>query len=178
MQEMVRKAVLRDGKSQRRISRELGIHRETVKRMLQQEGLPRYQRSKPKLHPVMGPYLGVIESWLQADEEAPRKQRHTARRICERLREEYGFTGSERRVREVVAELRQKPKEVFLPLGFQPGEMAQVDWMEEATVFIGGEARKINLFGLVLNDSGALYFEAFERRSQEAFFCPKGHPHP
>jgi transposase len=175
IQEAIRKAFYRDGKSIHGIARELGAARNTVRKILASDPCapPRYRLSKAKSQPVMGPYRGVIEAWLKADEEAPRKQRHTAKRICERLREEYGFTGSERRVREVVAEIRQKPKEVFLPLGFQLGEMAQVDWMEEATVFIAGEPRKINLFGLVLNYSGALYFEAFERRSQESFL--QGH---
>lgn len=175
IQEAIRKAYHRDGKSIHGIVRELGVARNTVRKILASNisEPPRYRLNEPKAKPVLGPYLGVIEAWLKADEEAPRKQRHTAKRIWERLQEEYGFTGSERRIREVVAEIRQKPKEVFLPLGFQPGEMAQVDWMEEATVFIAGELRKINLFGMVLNYSGVLYFEAFERRTQEAFF--QGH---
>jgi transposase len=80
--------------------------------------------------------------------------------------------GSERSVRRLVAELSQKPKEVFLPLVFQPGEMAQVDWTE-VTVNLGGQRRKVNLFCLVLNYSGALYSQAFERANQEAFF--EGH---
>jgi transposase len=175
IQEAIRKAYYRDKKGIRQIVRELGVARNTVRKILADETCepPRYRLGQPKRQPVMGAYLGVIEGWLKADEEAPRKQRHTAKRIYERLREEYGFTGSERRVREVVAECQKKPKEGFLPLGFQPGEMAQVDWIEEAPVFIGGERRKINLFGLVLNYSGGMYFEALERRSQEAFL--QGH---
>lgn len=175
IQEAVRKAHFKDGKSQRRIARELGIARNTVSRLLQTpagEGR-RYRLRTEKPKPAIEPYLDWIRGILAQDEQSPRKQRHTAQRIHERLREELGYSGSERTVRRTVAELRQKPKEVFLPLGFQPGEMAQVDWIEEATVFIGGERRKINLFGLVLNYSGGMYFEAFERRCQEAFF--QGH---
>jgi transposase len=175
IREAVRKAHERDGKSARTIARELGLSRNTVRKILEEEAgkLPRYRLVKPKLKPVMGKYLGVIEAWLKADEQSPRKQRHTARRIYERLRDEYGFEGSDRRVREVVAELQKKPKEVFLPLGFEPGEMGQVDWMEEATVIIAGQICRVNLFGLVLNYSGGIYFEAFERTVQEAFF--QGH---
>ncbi len=173
MQEVIRKAILRDGKSKRQVAQELGIHRNTVSRLLKSSGPERYALTQPKTKPVIDSVLPIIEAWLQADEQAPRKQRHTARRVFERLCDEYGFTGSERRIREVVAELKQKPKEVFLPLAFEPGEMAQVDWIEGATVRIGGESRKINIFGMVLNYSGAFYFEAFERRTQECFF--QGH---
>lgn len=170
--EAVRKACLRDGKSQRAVARELGIARNTVGKLLKETAPRAYQLRKAKNKPVTGTYLGVIEAWLQADEASPRKQRHTAQRIYARLREEYGFTGSERRIREVVAELKQKPREVFLPLGFEPGEMAQVDWAE-VTVNLSGVRTKIQLFCLVLNYSGSLYCQAFERANQEAFF--EGH---
>lgn len=173
MQEIIRKAILRDGKSKRQVARELGIHRDTVSRLLKAEGPQHYALKQPKHKPVVDSVLPLIQAWLEADEQAPRKQRHTAHRIYERLREDHGFTGSERRIREVVAELRQKPKEVFLLLVFEPGEMAQVDWIEGATLRIGGEYRKVNIFGLVLNFSGAFYFEAFDRRTQECFF--QGH---
>lgn len=174
MQEMVRKAYFRDKKSKRQIARELGIHRDTVTRLLERQAgeRPSYRLPHAKTRPVTGMVLGVIEAWLKADEEAPRKQRHTAQRIYRRLQEEYGFQGSERRIREIVAKLRQKPKESFLPLGFQPGEMAQVDWAE-VTVDLAGVRTKVQLFCLVLNYSGALYCQAFERANQEAFF--EGH---
>lgn len=174
IQEAVRKAYYRDSKSIRRIVRELGIARNTVRKILFMEnpGPPRYRLNQNKPKPVLDPFMPIIEGWLDEDERSPRKQRHTARRIYGRLREEYGFGGSERRIREVVAELRQKPKEVFLPLAFEPGEMAQVDWAE-VTVNLLGVRTKIQLFCLVLNYSGTLYCQAFERANQEAFF--EGH---
>lgn len=85
---------------------------------------------------------------------------------------EFGYTGCERGVSGLVAQLKKKQPEVFLPLVFQPGEMAQVDWAE-VTVNLGGQRRKVQLFCLVLNHSGALYCQAFERANQEAFF--EGH---
>lgn len=175
MQEVVRKAHLREGKSKRQIARELGIHRDTVTRLLEYEAgkPPRYCLSKAKNKPITGRYLGIIEAWLKADESAPPKQRHTAQRIWDRLREEYGFTGSERRIREIVAALRQKPKECYLPLGFEPGEMAQSDWIEDMRAEIAGTICLVQVFGMVLNHSSDLYFEAFERATQEAFF--QGH---
>jgi len=134
---------------------------------------PRYHLSRNKDKPVTGRYLGIIESWLEADLSGPPKQRHTAHRIWERLCEEYGFTGSERRIREVVAAFRQKPKESYLPLGFEPGEMAQMDWIEDMRAEIAGKICLVQVFGMVLNHSGDLYFEGFERATQEAFF--QGH---
>lgn len=175
IQEAVRKAHLRDGKSQRTIAKELGIARNTVSKLVKATDRPVYRQLKPKPYPVVGKYLSVIEAWLKADESAPPKQRHTARRIWDRLRDEYGFTGSERRIREVVAELRQKPKESYLPLGFEPGEMAQVDWIEDMRVEMAGTICLVQVFGMVLNRSGDMYFEAFFRATQEAFF--QGHHH-
>jgi transposase len=91
MQEMVRKAFVRDGKSKRQIARDPGIHRETVTRLLARAPgvLAQYPRRTANKSPVTGPYLGVIEAWLKADEQAPRKQRHTAQRIYDRLVAEY-----------------------------------------------------------------------------------------
>jgi transposase len=136
LQEAIRKAKFKDGKSNRRIANELGISRNTVKRVVTQPkvSVPVYTRTKPLTLPVMGPYLGIIETWLREDAKAPRKQQHTGKRIYDRLVEEYQFVGSYRRVLEVVAQYRQKPQEVFAPLAFKPGEMAQVYWIEDLRV--------------------------------------------
>lgn len=172
-QEAVRKACLRDGKSQRAVSRELGMARNTVSKLLKEPEPPRYHLSQPKVRPVLNDYMAVIKAWLEADEAMPQKQRHTAKRIYDRLVAEYGFPGGERTVRKYVAQVRKKVQESFVPLAFKPGEMAQVDWMEGATVIIAGQACKVYLFGLVLNYSGGIYFEAFDCMKQEAFF--QGH---
>lgn len=173
-QEAVRKAYHVDGKSQRQIADELGISRNTVSLLLKTRAGEnrRYRLQKPKPKPALGNVQAWIQAILTGDEQAPKKQRHTARRIFERLKTECGYTGSERSVRRLVAELRQKRPEVFLPLTFQPGEMAQVDWAE-VSINLNGQRRKVQLFCLVLNYSGALYCQAFERANQEAFF--EGH---
>jgi transposase len=174
IQEAVRKAHFKDGKSQRRIAKELGLARNTVSRLLQTpvgEGR-RYRLKAEKPKPAIESYLDWIQGILAQDEQAPRKQRHTARRIYQRMREELGYTGSERTVRRTIAALKEKQPEVFLPLGFEPGEMAQVDWAE-VTVLLAGTLTKVQLFCLVLNYSGALYCQAFEHARQEAFF--EGH---
>ena len=172
MKEIVRKACLRDGQSKRLVARTLGISRNTVRKLLKEPGIPAYHLKEAKSKPVMGRFIPIIEAWLQQDQEAPRKQRHTARRIYERLVEEHGFPGSERRVREIVAQLKEKPRESYLPLAFAPGEMAQVDWVE-IWVTLNGTLQKLYVFVLTLNFSGGIYVEAFDCMVQEAFF--QGH---
>lgn len=174
MKEIVRKACLRDGQSKRGIARTLGISRNTVRKLLKEPGIPAYHLQEAKSKPVMGRFIPIIEAWLQQDQEAPRKQRHTARRIYERLVEEHDFPGSERRVREIVAQLKKKPRESYLPLAFAPGEMAQVDWVE-IWVTLNGKLQKLYVFVLTLNFSGGIYVEAFDCMVQEAFF--QGHHH-
>lgn len=173
IQEAVRKAKLRDGKSNRQIARDLGISRNTVRKFLLRKSTESvsYKRNKTQKR-VTGIFIPIIEAWLAEDEHAPRKQRHTAQRIYERLKEEYEFPGSARRIREIVAVLRNKQSEVYLPLAFEPGEMAQVDW-GEVWIWLGGVYRKVYVFVITLNYSGGIYVEAFERMVQEAFF--QGH---
>lgn len=174
MKELVRKAHFREGKSQREIAEELGINRRTVSKLLKMapEEVPQYHRKQPITHPVLGEYIGIITHWLELDILAPRKQRHTAQRMYERLREERGYPGSYSAVRDYLRQVQKKPKEVFLPLAFAPGEMAQVDWAD-VTIELAGVPTVVQLFGLTLNYSGGIYFEAFERSNQEAFF--QGH---
>src|ERR1019366_8923078 len=89
----VRRAVRVEGRSQRAVARELGLSRETVRKMLQFAVPPGYQRQQPIRRPKLGPWLGVIDAILEDDKLRPAKQRHTAKRIFERLKEEQGFTG-------------------------------------------------------------------------------------
>jgi len=174
MKELVRIAFHREKKSKSEIARQFGLSRKTVRKLLKlPEGeIPKYCLTKQKERPVLGGFLPVIEAWLKEDESAPRKQQHTAKRIYDRLREEEGFTGSERTVRQYVAQLRKKPKEVYLPLAFEPGEMAQVDWCE-VWIWLGGMYQKIYVFVVTLNYSGGIYAEAFDTMVQEAFL--QGH---
>jgi transposase len=172
-QEAVRKACLRDGKSQRAVSRETGMARNTISKLLKTPERPRYHLSRPRVRPVLQDYAPIIEAWLEEDERAPRKQQHTAKRVYDRLVAEHGFPGSERSVRRYVAEVRETVRESHVPLAFEPGEMAQVDWIEKVTVQLAGQVCKVYVFGMVLNYSGGIYFEAFDCLKQEAFF--QGH---
>jgi transposase len=177
IQEQIRRAKIRDGKSGRQIAEQLGISRNTVSKVLKQKGIqpPEYRRTAPKRFPVLGAFIPVIDAWLESDTQAPKKQRHTSKRIFDRLEAEYGFTGSERTVRQYVATARKKPKTVYLPLAFEPGEMAQADWIENMAVVIAGKPCKLPVFAMVLNHAGSVYCEAFPHMRQEALF--EGHAH-
>ena len=91
----VRHAVMIDGMSQREAARCFGIDPRTVRKMLSYSIPPGYVRTRPPVRPKLDPYIAVIERVLEDDKERPKKQRHTSKRIFERLRDEYGFTGSQ-----------------------------------------------------------------------------------
>ena len=89
----VRRACIVEGMSVREAAREFGLHRDTVSKMLKYSVPPGYRRQRPPRRPKLEPYTGDIDRILEEDKGAPKKQRHTAKRIHERLRAEYGFRG-------------------------------------------------------------------------------------
>ena len=89
----VRRAVMVDRMSIREAGRTFGLHRDTIRKMLSYSVPPGYRRQNPPKRPKLEPYTGVIDRILEDDLRRPRKQRHTAKRIFERLRDEYGFDG-------------------------------------------------------------------------------------
>ena len=107
------------GKSIREIARETGHSRNTVRKALKGE-YKGYSKRKRQPYPVLGPYLGIIDAWLKEDQQRPKKQRHTARRIYERLRSEHGFQGSERTVSDYVRKVKLEfgigGTNVYIPL--------------------------------------------------------------
>jgi hypothetical protein len=94
--------------------------------MLQYAMPPGYQRQQPIKRPKLGPWLGVIDAILDDDKQRPAKQRHTAKRILERLREEHGFSGGYTIVKDYVRSAELHSREMFIPLTHAPGE-AQAD---------------------------------------------------
>ena len=127
----VRLAVVDEGLSHHEAGRRGGIDRRTVKKMLSYSAPPGYRRSKPVRRPKLDGFTGIIDAILEADTDpdVPRKQRHTAHRIFERLRDEHGFTGSYTIVKDYVRSRRQSTREAFVPLHHPPGH-AQVDFGE------------------------------------------------
>ena len=91
----VRHAVMIEGLSQREAARRFGIDPRMVKKMLRYSVPPGYVRRRPPVRPKLDPFIGVIDRILDEDKERPKKQRHTSKRIFERLCDEYGFTGTQ-----------------------------------------------------------------------------------
>ena len=170
--EYIRKKYYVEGWSIRKISRQLGYARQTIRKTLASSKIPEYQLETERSCPVMDPYRGIIITWLEADETAPKKQRHTAKRIYDRLVAEYGFTGSDSTVRKFVRKLRPKYREVYIPLTAEYGEQAQVDW-GRAKVIFNGTLTEVCLFCLKLKASKVPFVWAFHTEKLEAFL--EGH---
>ena len=168
--EAIRRAYYIEQKSVRQIAREHGHSRKTVDKAIASAIPAPYQRTQPRLAPVLGPYHGRIADLLAANERLPRKQHYTGHKIFELLQAE-GYQGSEVGVRNYLSQLRkdkQRPA-VFVPLEFDPGQDAQVDW-GEAVAIIAGERQTIQLFVMRLNYSRRAFVMAFPSQKQESFF--------
>ena len=163
----VRRACIVEGMSVREAAREFGLHRDTVRKMLKYSIPPGYRRRKPARRPKLEPYVGVIDRILEDDKVAPKKQRHTAKRIHERLRAEYGFRGGYTIVKDYVRERRRRMREMFVPLSHPPGH-AQCDF-GQAKAVIGGVERKIHYFVLDLPHSDGCFVKAYPAETTEAF---------
>ena len=167
----VRRAVLVDGRSQRAVAVEFGISRDSVRKMLRYSVPPGYQREQPAKRPRLGPWVGVIDAILEDDRQRPAKQRHTAKRILDRLREEHGFKGGYTIVKDYVRAATLRGREMFVPLTHPAGE-AQVDF-GEALVVIAGVERKAHYLVMDLPHSDDCFVIAFPAETTEAFL--EGH---
>ena len=163
----VRRAVMVNGMSVREASRVFGLHRDTVRKMLAYSAPPGYRRKGPPHRPKLEPFTGVIDRILEEDLRVPKKQRHTAKRIFERLRDEYGFDGQYTIVKDYVREHRRQTKEMFVPLSHTPGH-SQCDF-GEALVVIGGVEQKAHCFVLDLPHSDGCFVKAYPAETTEAF---------
>jgi transposase len=167
----VRDFVLVKRNSRREAARVFGVSRDTISKMCAYSAPPGYRRSKPPVRPKLNPFVPIIDAILRADRQAPRKQRHTAKRIFERLRDEHGFQGGITIVTDYVREARQRTAEKFVPLSHPPGH-AQVDFGEAIGV-IGGVRRKLHVFFMSLPYSDAFFIKAYPAETTEAFL--EGH---
>ena len=86
--EIIRRAYYIEHKSIRQIQRESGYHRKTIRKALDDGMVPEYNEKEPRPTPALTPVKGIIDHWLAEDEQQPPKQRHTAKRMCERLKAE------------------------------------------------------------------------------------------
>ena len=167
----VRRAVLVEGRSQRAVAREFGVSRETVRKMLQYAMPPGYQRQQPVKRPMLGPWLGVIDAILEDDKQRPAKQKHTAKRIFDRLQTEHGFSGGYTSVKNYVRSEHVRGREMFVPLAHPPGE-AQADF-GEALVIVAGVECKAHYLAMDLPHSDDCFVIAFPAETTEAFL--EGH---
>src|SRR5664280_865906 len=167
----VRRAVLVEGRSQRAVAREFGIARKTIQKMLRYSVPPGYQRQQAVKRPKLGPWLGVIDAILEEDKTRPAKQRHTAKRIFERLEAEHGFCGGYTIVKDYVHTAELRSREMFVPLTHAPGE-AQADF-GEALVVVAGVEQKAHFLAMDLPHSDDGFVVAFPAETTEAFL--EGH---
>ena len=167
--ERIRRAFYLEHKSVYRIAKEEGYSHQTIEKVLSNAPPKSYHLSRPRPSPVFGPYLSRVEALLQERERMPRKQRYTAHKIFEILQAE-GYQGSESRVRRYVSERKKATQvpEVFLPLEFEPGQDAQVDW-GEAVAVIAGKRQKVQFFLMRLCYSRRAFAMAFPSQAQECF---------
>ena len=167
----IRRRILVEGESKRSIQREFGLHWDTLQKILTYPEPPRYRMSKRRRKRVLEPFLPIIDQILNADRQVRRKQRHTAQRLFQRLRDEYDYAGGITVVKEAVRAWHRGQAEVFVPLSHPPGE-AQVDF-GEADVLLDGQLVTVALFVMTLPYSGALFCCVFARECTEAFL--EGH---
>lgn len=163
----VRRACHVDGMSNSAAARLFGIDRKTVAKILKHSVPPGYRREGPPVRPKLDPFVAIIDQILADDMSRIKKQRHTARRIHERLRDEHGFTGGITIVTDYVREKKRRTREVFVPLSHAPGH-AQVDFGETLGV-IGGVECKLHYFAMVLPHSDAFFIKAYPAETTEAF---------
>jgi transposase len=124
-----------------------GIDRKTVAKILLHSVPPGYRRTALPVRPKLDPFIPIIDQILEDDKRVIKKQRHTAKRIHARLRDEHGFTGGITIVTDYVREKQRRSKEVFVPLSHAPGH-AQVDFGETLGVIDGVEC-KLHYFAMV-----------------------------
>ncbi|HKI85044.1 MAG TPA: IS21 family transposase [Candidatus Krumholzibacteria bacterium] len=166
----IRRRVLVEGVTKRQILRETGMHWTTLEKILSHSIPPGYQMKQLRRRPKLGPFVDRIREILESDRGVPKKQRHTAKRIFDRLQEE-GYEGGYTVVKEVVAELKRTSREVFMPLAHDPGE-AQVDYFF-ALAKIAGLLQKVAIFLMALPLSDAFFLMCTPRECTETFW--EGH---
>lgn len=174
--EQIRRDREREGLSLRALAERHGVHRRTVRQALESAVPPARRAPVSRPAPKLGKYRELIDGWLIADVEAPRKQRHTAKRIWRRLLDEHGVDVAETTVRDHVRKRRRElglsVPEVFVPQVHAPARTAEVDW-GQAEVELAGARTRVHLFFMRSCFSGAAFSMASPVETQQAFL--EGH---
>lgn len=164
------------GMGLRELARVHGVHRRTVRQAIASP-VPPARKTPERAAPRTDPYREVIRGWLAADVDVKPKQRHTARRVWQRLVAEHDADVGESTIRAIVVELRAEIalarqvalEEVMVVQGHEPGKRAEVDF-GEFDVVLAGEAITVQLFVMRLCASGRGFARAYVHQAQEVFF--------
>lgn len=169
--ERIRRDSRDEGLSVRALAKRHRVHRRTVRQALG-DAVPPQRRTPQRSAPVLGVHEAVVRRWLVEDQDAPRKQRHTARRVWQRLVDEEGAQVAESSVRTLVARLRAELGTgralVTIPQTHPAGAEAEVDFGEFKAV-IAGELVRLWMFVLRLSHSGRAVHLAYANQAQESF---------
>jgi transposase len=169
--EGIRRDARDQGMSIRALAKRHGVHRRTVRQALA-DATPPARKAPERVAPATGPYVDLVRRWLIEDQVAPRKQRHTARRIWQRLIEEEHAAVGESTVRNLVARLRIEIGadrcQVMVPQTHPPAMEAEVDF-GEFTASIAGTIMKLYMFCMRLSHSGKAFHFGYANQTQESF---------
>ena len=171
--EQIRRAYHIEGKSIRQIAREQHVSRRTVSKAISQAEAGQYTLTNPREAPVLGRYKAKIKELLESNDKLPGKHRLTGQKIFNLIWKE-GYRGSVSGVRLYLWQLKKERRvvQVFIPLEFEPGQDAQVDW-GEAQVLLAGQQETVQLFVMRLCYSRKIFTMAFPSQKGECFW--EGH---
>jgi transposase len=160
------------------VARRLGVHRRMVRQALANAQPPERKRTERE-RPVIAPLVPFIDGILEADRKAPRKQRHTAHRIWQRIWTEMPERKvAEVTIREYVRERKQElgwsTRTTCVPQSYEPGQEGQVDWYE-AWAELAGEPTVLQVFSMRSMAGGGAFHRAYYRATQQAFL--EAHEH-
>ena len=174
--EQIRRDFDRERLSIRALAERHGVHRRAVRQALAAPVPPAKRAPRGRGAPKLGEYREIIDEWLIADLDAPRKQRHTSKRVWRRLVDEHGVDVAETTVRDHVRKRRREmglaARDVFVPQIHAPGVTAEVDW-GQADVDLAGARTRVHLFFMRSCFSGAAFSMASPVETQQAFL--EGH---
>lgn len=161
------------GESQRKIAREMGISRQIVKKYHKGDTMPGVRKDYSRTSQIITDEVVAFALFCFEEDkrENLKKQKHTAKRIYDRLVKEYGFTGGESTIRNLVSELKRSqrvPSNASMPLSYEPGEAIQIDW-GEVTIYEKAQKKKVHIFCGRLCNSCDIFVQAYKAQNQEAF---------
>jgi len=160
----------RDGMSLRQIARRYGHSRRKIRQVLQESEPRPYTLQQDRLAPRLGPYKALIDQVLAEDEQAPRKQRHTAAKLYRRLRDEHGYVGGYDQVRRYVGKHRRDRRETFIPLTHPPGRRLEADF-GHIYVDFPEERQQVSVLILTWSHSGFRFAVALPSERTEAILA-------